>query len=189
MQIEHRDKAPDTKQNLNKPFKWKIQMLCMTFTWHSWFVNDNHSKRLWKNLDHEVTSFLKISQYMHSLNLIFVLSRASCLSSFQANHSAYALSSKSSPFLPALLQELFSFSVPWLYWYQLYNPFLCTLIQSPRLSINVSVLYLLNYCPSFLHKTSQKNGIHLLPLFPNSDFLSICNLASVPLQGHNVISW
>lgn len=129
----------------------ETRLLCMICTWHSWFVNDNHSKRLWENLDYKVTPFPKIFQYMHSLNLIFVLSRESCLSFFQANRSAYDLSSKSSPFLPALLQELFLFSVP------LFSP---SLLVSTLQSLPLQIYSV----PKTLHKSFDSVSLELLPI-------------------------
>lgn len=93
---------------------------------------------------YKVTAFLQGSSRMHSLNPIFVLSTASCLSSLKANLSAYSLGSNFPPFLSASLQELFPFASAFI----LYLSFG---INSIFLSLKIhSVpLHLLNYCPFF----------------------------------------
>lgn len=64
--------------------------------------------RIWTKF--EVTPFLKISQYMHSLNFLFVLSqRQAVYPPSRTNLLAYALGSISFQLLHASVQQLFLF--------------------------------------------------------------------------------
>ena len=131
----------------------------------------------------EVIPLFKISQRMHSLNRTFVLSRASCLSYLKANPSTYSLGSIFSPFLPALLQELFLFVSAFilslsLVWSLYFSPLK---IHSVPLTLYNSAslkLFSLLFSPQMFSKEYYAS-------ISSTSYLSllICNFAAFPFQG------
>lgn len=133
---------------------------------------------------YKVTAFLQGSPHMHSLNPIFVLSTASCLSSLKANLSAYSLGSNFPPFLSASLQELFPFASA----FTLYLPFGINsifLFSENTLSAPASLKLL----PILLFfRKVLKRVLHMYFNFlPFTSTLSAI-LLLFPFKGYNVIS-
>lgn len=158
IQIEQRHKAELKQNQQNEEFKWSRRLLCLIYSWHSWFTkNAIHTDAgvIWTKF--EVTSFLKIFQDFFQMNHLFVVFQKWPVPPDHRTDPMLGGRILSDLFVPHFSKHVFLFS-------SVHTSFSLGVFLSPEdtcispwLCITLSALHSLNY--QFLHQSSQMNDL------------------------------